>query len=86
MHRRVFPFRFTWPFMAFAATQIILATMFLRWHYLVDIVAGITLATTAAVFSYGIVMWEAGGRDLRGVRPIFTPLAWRRWAARTSGS
>ena len=44
-----FPFRFTWPFMAFAATQIIIATMFLRWHYLIDIFAGLTLATTAAL-------------------------------------
>ena len=45
MHRRAFPFRFTWPFMAFACSQIILATMFLRWHYLIDIFAGLTVAT-----------------------------------------
>ena len=30
---------------AFCATQIICATMFLRWHYLIDIFAGLTLAT-----------------------------------------
>ena len=41
------PFKYSWPVMAFVATQIIVATMFLRWHYLVDVVAGLTLASTA---------------------------------------
>jgi hypothetical protein len=50
MHRRVLPFRLTWPFMAFAATQIIGATMFLRWHYVIDVFAGAALA---------FVAWEA---------------------------
>jgi hypothetical protein len=77
IHRRAFPFRFTWPFMAFAATQIILATMFLRWHYLIDIFAGITLATTAAVVSLAVVRWETARRAHRGVVPIFTALDWR---------
>ena len=76
IHRRTFPFRFTWPFMAFAATQIIGATMFLRWHYLIDIIAGITLATTAALVSYRVVSWETGRRSRVGVRPIFTLLEW----------
>lgn len=78
MHRRVLPFRFTWPFMAFAASQIILATMFLRWHYLVDIIAGITLATTAALVSRRVVVWETAQRRKRAVRPIFKPLPWER--------
>ncbi len=78
MHRRVFPFRFTWPFMAFAASQIIIATMFLRWHYLVDIVAGMALATTAALGSYRVVMWETSRRQAKALRPIFTPLHWQK--------
>jgi hypothetical protein len=77
IHRRAFPFRLTWPIMAFSATQIILATMFLRWHYLVDIFAGITLATTAAVLSHRIVTWETARREAAGVRPIFAALDWR---------
>lgn len=77
IHRRAFPFRFTWPFMAFAATQIILATMFLRWHYLIDIIAGITVATTAALLSHRIVTWETARREKAGLRPIFSILDWR---------
>lgn len=76
IHRRAFPFRFTWPLMAFAATQIIIATMFLRWHYLIDIIAGITVATTAALLSHRIVTWETTRRENAGVRPIFTALDW----------
>jgi PAP2 superfamily len=76
MHRRALPFRYTWPFMTFACSQIILATMFLRWHYLIDICAGLTLATAAALVSHRIVAWEAGHRARRGVTPIFTRLEW----------
>jgi hypothetical protein len=77
MHRRASPFRYTWPLMAFAASQIIVATMFLRWHYLVDIVAGFALATTAALISHRVVMWESQRRELRAISPIFSPLEWR---------
>jgi hypothetical protein len=79
LHRRAFPFRFTWPFMAFAATQIIGATMFLRWHYLIDILAGLTLATTAALVSYRVVAWETARRERVGVPPVFSLLDWP-WA------
>jgi len=76
LHRRAFPFRFTWPIMAFSATQIIVATMFLRWHYLIDIIAGITLATTAALVSLKVVRWETARRKRLGVPPTFTLLEW----------
>lgn len=85
IHRRAFPFRFTWPFMAFVATQIIGATMFLRWHYLIDIFAGLTLATTAALVSHRIVTWETAQRAQRGVLPIFLPLDWRGISGRRGG-
>jgi len=48
--------------------------MFLRWHYLIDIFAGLTLATFAALASHRIVTWEAGHRVRRGVTPIYTRL------------
>ncbi|MDB4943439.1 MAG: hypothetical protein JWP97_2973 [Labilithrix sp.] len=76
MHRRAWPFRVTWPVMAFTTVQIIGATMFLRWHYLIDIVAGLTLATASALISHRIVTWEAAHRRRRGVPPIFSRLAW----------
>ena len=39
------PYRFSAPVMLLGTSQIIIATMFLRWHYLVDICAGLALAT-----------------------------------------
>jgi hypothetical protein len=75
MHRRTAPFRYTWPVMAFACSQIIGATMFLRWHYLIDICAGLTLATFAAVVSHRVVTWETVHRVRRGVAPIFVRLS-----------
>jgi len=50
-HRRERPFRYTWPVVAFVASQIIVATMYLRWHYLIDVLAGLTLAASVFVFS-----------------------------------
>ena len=69
-HRRALPYRYTWPAMAFCASQIICATMFLRWHYLVDIAAGITLATFALVMGERLVTWDFARRArLNAARP-----------------
>jgi hypothetical protein len=76
MHRRVPPFRFAWPFAAFVATQIVVATMLLRWHYVIDVVAGIALAAAAVLSSRRVVEWEQARRAARGAQPIFTPLDW----------
>ncbi len=46
-HRHTMPFRYTWPIMAFFTINIIVATMFLRWHYVIDVVAGLCLAVFA---------------------------------------
>ena len=46
-HRRLPVFRFSWPITALFASQIVIATMFLRWHYAIDIVAGLALAGLA---------------------------------------
>lgn len=50
-HRHLPIFRLTWPITALVASQIIIATMFLRWHYAIDIVAGLGLA--------GLGQWAA---------------------------
>lgn len=76
MHRRTNPFRYTWPVIAFFATQIILATMFLRWHWLIDVVAGFTLATTAAFVSRRVIDWEWTRRARLGLPPVFEALSW----------
>jgi hypothetical protein len=56
--RSVAPFKFTWPVLAFSATQIIFATMFLRWHYLVDICAGLVLACSGIVAGNIASRWD----------------------------
>jgi len=74
-NRKVIPaFRYTWPVMAFVTTQIIVATMFLRWHYLIDIFAGLTLATTAVLVSERVVAWETRYRARAGLHPTWVPL------------
>ncbi|MEM8607351.1 MAG: phosphatase PAP2 family protein [Myxococcota bacterium] len=40
-------FRWAWPVLAFIAVNIVFATMFLRWHWFIDVVAGIVLAVVA---------------------------------------
>jgi hypothetical protein len=81
-HRRLLPFRYSWPVIAFFATQIITATMFLRWHYLVDVVAGIVLAGFASLVGQRIADWEHARRQRLGVQPAWMPLVypWSRTA------
>jgi PAP2 superfamily len=62
-NRHVLPFRYTWPVVAFCTVNIIIATMFLRWHYLIDVVAGFTLAVTSVMVSRPIVRWELARRS-----------------------
>jgi membrane-associated phospholipid phosphatase len=75
-HRKLVPFKYSWPVVAFLATQIIIATMFLRWHYLVDIVAGLALATTAALLGPYVADWERAKRERLGLQPAWTPLVY----------
>jgi hypothetical protein len=81
-YRRFVPFKYTWPVMAIFVSQIICATMFLRWHYLIDIFAGLTLATTALVVGGRVMAWEKTRRESFGAEPTFTLLAYP-WAKRT---
>src|SRR5579872_3263301 len=76
-HRKHFPFRYTWPIITFLATQIILATLFLRWHYLCDVIAGLTLAVAASVVGQRIADWERERRGRLGVQPAWMPLVYR---------
>jgi hypothetical protein len=73
-HRSRFPFKYWWPVIAFLATQIIIATMFLRWHYLIDVIAGVALATAGAVLGQRIADWERAKRTRLGLQPVWTPL------------
>jgi hypothetical protein len=61
------PFRYTWPLLTFFSANIIVATMFLRWHYVIDVLAGFTLATTAAIVAPKITRWEVARRRAGGL-------------------
>jgi hypothetical protein len=75
-HRKIVPFNYWWPVIAFLATQIIIATMFLRWHYLIDVVAGVTLATAGSLLGQRIADWEQAKRARLGLQPVWTPLTY----------
>lgn len=73
------PFRYTWLPLAFSATQIILATMFLRWHYLIDVCAGLVLAISGIVVGQLALAWDEARVAAGGQRawPSLEP-AWTR--------
>ncbi|HQY61622.1 MAG TPA: phosphatase PAP2 family protein [Polyangiaceae bacterium] len=77
-HRRELPFRYTWPVLAFVTANIIVATMFLRWHYLIDVCAGLALATTAFAGACRIPAADDAARARGGLPPIWRPLVDRR--------
>lgn len=76
-NRAHLPYRFTWPLVAFFSFNIIIATMFLRWHWLVDIVAGLTLALVAYLVGVVGTRWETRHRRRHGLQP-----AWPAWPRR----
>jgi hypothetical protein len=77
-HRDQVPFRFTWPVMAFFTVNIVTATMFLRWHYVIDVIAGLLLAGTAHAVSVYVTRRECTRRETLGLSPLwpewFTPV------------
>jgi hypothetical protein len=76
--RKRMPFKVTWLPLALFTTQIIVATMFLRWHYLIDVFAGITLAVSSVLVSRVALQWD-DARERRGGPPAW-PLSSRRAA------
>lgn len=70
LHRAKFERRWRWPALltAFFSFNIIISTVFLRWHYVIDVVAGILLALTARYGAPQIVAWEEKRRAAMGFR------------------
>lgn len=62
LHRDQKPYRVTWPLAAFFSANIMVATLFLRWHYAIDVFAGIVLATLSARLAPRIVAWDISRR------------------------
>ncbi len=72
-NRDKLPFRYTWPVLTFFAANIIGATMFLRWHYVIDVIAGFSLATLAALVAPRVTRWELERRALSSLGPLVPP-------------
>ncbi|EYF06029.1 PAP2 family protein [Chondromyces apiculatus DSM 436] len=51
---------------AFFSFNIIISTMLLRWHYVIDVLAGLTLAVSASVLSVKLARWEETFRKRLG--------------------
>jgi len=67
-------FRASWLLTGLCTTQIIIATMFLRWHYLIDICAGLALAVLAVWVSDRAVLWDDARRKRLDLPAAWTPL------------
>ena len=70
-HRARPPFRYTWPVIGFFTCNIIVATMFLRWHYLIDVIAGLALATLCGWLAPVLVDRELRKRRQLGIGPMW---------------
>ncbi len=57
-HRGVQPFRWIWPILGFVALNVIIATMFLRWHWFIDVAVGVLLAFAARGFARAVAERE----------------------------
>jgi membrane-associated phospholipid phosphatase len=68
-HRQKLPFRYTWPVVALFAVNIIIATMFLRWHYVIDVVAGLCLAALALFVAKRATDFELARRERAQLMP-----------------
>ncbi len=53
----------------FFALNIIVSTMLLRWHYAIDVFAGLALASLAAFAAPRIAVWETKWRRARDLAP-----------------
>lgn len=72
--RREIPFKYTWPVVAFFAVNIIIATMFLRWHYVIDVLAGMLLGLIAHLIGAHSAERDPQRRKALGLGPI-----WPEW-------
>jgi len=68
------PWRYTWPVVGFFAGNIVIATVYLRWHWAIDVVAGLVLAGTMSHLGPWLAAREAEFRRARGLDNEWPPL------------
>jgi membrane-associated phospholipid phosphatase len=76
-HRALPPYRYTWPLVLLFAANIIVATMFLRWHWVVDVVVGLALAMTSQMLSVKVTDFELARRAREALMPVWPAFASR---------
>lgn len=62
-HRRTAPYKYTWAISAFLSINIMIATLFLRWHYGFDVIAGLCLAFASQRLAIAAYRAESHRRD-----------------------
>ncbi len=70
--RHTRPYKYLWPVVAFMAVNIIVATMLLRWHWGIDVIAGLCLAATARLVAIKVSAREIDRGDRQ---PVWEPIA-----------
>lgn len=88
-HRDRVPFRYVWPVLAFFSVNIMIATMYLRWHWVIDVVAGIAHASIALWLAARLTKRDLARRkalDLTPNWPRFEFAARERRDSRSSAS
>jgi hypothetical protein len=73
-HRKTPVFRRAWIPLVLFASQIVISTMFLRWHYLIDVVVGFFLAVQTSRLAERVSAAEATRRQAVGKAPVWTLL------------
>lgn len=73
-HRHRIPFKYTWLPVSFFVMNIIGATMFLRWHYLIDVLAGLALGATALWATVPVTRFELTRRAALGLGESWPPM------------
>jgi len=75
LNRRERPYRYTWPILTFFSLNIMVATLLLRWHWAIDVGAGLTLAFVAQRVAHHLSARElARGADGDPRQPVWEPL------------
>lgn len=84
-NRRVLPFNVTWPIMAFFAANIVIATLFLRWHWVIDVVAGLALAWLGWWLGVELTTRELRRRQRNGLAPSWPEFRLNHSQCKSSG-
>lgn len=72
-YRDTVPFKYGWAITAFWWVNILIATLLLRWHWAIDLMAGMTLSILAQRFSIFVAERESQ-KNRDGLQAIWEPI------------